>query len=150
MKRHDAPKWLKTFSIKDVKTGMHAVDKYEAIKMAGSALVARGSVKADYIEAMLQREEEITTYIGEGVAIPHGVGSSKKSIISSGLSVLQFPDGVSFGDEKAYLVIGIAGKDDEHLSILQALANIMLEGRKLDAMKASEDPEFIFRCLTED
>lgn len=150
MGNNHTPLCLRTLNLSDVRTGLHASDKYEAIRMAGEALVARGSVKADYIDDMLRREDVSTTYIGEGVAIPHGVNASKKSIITSGLAVLQFPDGVPFGDEKAYLLIGIASQGDEHLPILQALTNIMLEDGKLDAMKMSEDPEFIYKCLTED
>ena len=142
------PACLRSFTKDDVHTGLKAADKYEAIRMAGDFLVKRGSIEPEYIDAMLQREEVNTTYIGEGVAIPHGVGPSRVYIKESGLAVLQFPDGVPFEDEKAYLVIGIAGKDDEHLPVLQALTDIMLEDGKLDAMIASTDPEFIYNSLT--
>lgn len=131
----------------DVRTGLSAADKYTAIRMAGDQLVSRGCVEASYIDAMLAREEVITTYIGEGVAIPHGVGSAKQFIKKTGLAVLQFPDGVPFGDEKAYLVVGIAGLEEEHLPILQALATIMLDEDRIEAIKHSIDAAFIYESL---
>jgi len=131
----------------DVRTGLSAADKYTAIRMAGEQLVARGCVEASYIDAMLAREEVITTYIGEGVAIPHGVGSAKQFIKKTGLAVLQFPEGVPFGDEKAYLVVGIAGLEEEHLPILQALATIMLDEDRIEAIKHSTDATFIYESL---
>lgn len=131
----------------DVRTGLSAADKYTAIRMAGDQLVARGCVEASYIDAMLAREEVVTTYIGEGVAIPHGVGSAKQFIQKTGLAVLQFPEGVPFGDEKAYLVVGIAGLEEEHLPILQALATIMLDEDRIEAIKHSTDAAFIYESL---
>ena len=133
--------------LEDVHTGLFAADKYAAIRMAGGQLVSRGCVDADYIDAMLAREEVITTYIGEGIAIPHGVGSAKKFIKKTGLAVLQFPEGVPFGDEKAYLVVGIAGLEEEHLPILQALATIMLDEDRIEAIKHATDPAFIYESL---
>ncbi|HWQ98548.1 MAG TPA: PTS sugar transporter subunit IIA [Clostridia bacterium] len=131
----------------DVRTGLSAPDKTAAIRMAGEQLVARGCVEASYIDAMLAREEVVTTYIGEGVAIPHGVGAAKQFIKKTGLAVLQFPEGVPFGDEKAYLVVGIAGLEEEHLPILQALATIMLDEERIEAIKHSTDAKFIYESL---
>ncbi|NCB30881.1 MAG: PTS mannitol transporter subunit IIA [Clostridia bacterium] len=131
----------------DVRTGLRASDKYEAIRMAGEMLVARGCVEPQYVEAMLEREDVVTTYIGEGVAIPHGIGAAKAMIHSTGLCVLQFPDGVRFDEEKAYLVVGIAGLEEEHLPILQALANRMLEEETFEKIKHSTDPAFIYTQL---
>ncbi len=144
---NNAAEGLNVLLQEDVRTGLTAADKYTAIRMAGEQLVARGCVEEAYIDAMLAREDVVTTYIGEGVAIPHGVGAAKKFIKKTGLSVLQFPDGVPFGDEKAYLVIGIAGQEDAHLPILQALANVMLDEVLIDQIKRSTDPAFIYRSL---
>ena len=142
-----AAEYLKSLHQEDVRTGLSAEDKYTAIRMAGEQLVAHGSVDEAYIDAMLAREDIVTTYIGEGVAIPHGVGAAKKYIRKTGLAVLQFPNGVPFGNEKAYLVIGIAGREDEHLPILQALANIMLDESLIGRIKQSNDPAFIYHSL---
>lgn len=145
--KNAAPICFSCLRPEDVRTGLVAADKYTAIRMAGEQLVARGSVRADYVDAMIAREDVVTTYIGEGVAIPHGVGAAKQFIQKTGLAVLQFPDGVPFGDELAYLVVGIAGLEEEHLPILQALASIMLDEDRIEAIKHSSDAQFIYNSL---
>ena len=145
--KNTTPACFSCLRVEDVRTGLSAADKYAAIRMAGEHLVSRGCVRADYVDAMLAREEVVTTYIGEGVAIPHGVGSAKQFIQKTGLAVLQFPDGVPFGDELAYLVVGIAGLEEEHLPILQTLATIMLDEDRIEAIKRSTDAQFIYDSL---
>lgn len=144
---NQAPACFSCLCPEDVRTGLSAPDKTAAIRMAGEQLVARGCVEAPYIDAMLAREEVVTTYIGEGVAIPHGVGTAKQFIKKTGLAVLQFPEGVPFGDEKAYLVVGIAGLEEEHLPILQALATIMLDEERIEVIKHSADAKVIYESL---
>ncbi len=100
-------------------------NKEDAIKKAGKLLVKSGYVEADYVDAMLKREKDVSTYIGKGVAIPHGVEIAKKSINKSGISVLLYPEGVDFDGERAYIVIGIAGKENEHLGIIAKIADIL-------------------------
>lgn len=98
-------------------------NKEEAISLAGRLLVQGGHVTDSYIQKMFEREELMTTYIGNGVAIPHGTNESKAFIKSSGISIVQVPEGVDFGNGNvAYLVIGIAGIGDEHLEILSNIA----------------------------
>ena len=111
----------------NVKVGQKAASSEEAIKLAGSLLVASGYVGEEYIEGMLTREREISTYIGKGIAIPHGENAVKDSIKKTGIVVLQYPDGVMFGGEKAHLVIGIAGAGEDHLAILANIATMVGE-----------------------
>lgn len=133
---------------KNIRLGLSSVDKEEAIRMAGRVLVEGDYVKEAYIDAMLQREKDLTTYIGNGVAIPHGVGVAKKEIQKTGLSLLQFPEGVSFGDEKATLVIGIAGVGDEHLMILSNVAGIIEDESMAEKLSQTKDIEFIYNQFT--
>lgn len=109
----------------NVVLGLESVSKEEAIKMAGKKLVENGYVSESYIDAMLEREKLMTTFMGMGVAIPHGVNEAKKDIKASGIVILQFPNGVEFDGEKAYLIIGIAGVGDEHLEILSNIATVL-------------------------
>ena len=102
--------------------GLKSESKEEAIERAGKMLVKEGYVNNNYIAAMQEREKIVSTYIGMGIAIPHGVGEAKKEVKESGIVVLQYPDGVVFGDDLAYLVIGIAGVGDDHLEILSNIA----------------------------
>src|SRR5690606_38756404 len=91
-----------------------AEDKEEAIRMAGGLLVDQGYADATYIDKMMEREASHTTYIGNSVAIPHGTEEGKEHIHRSGISIVQLPEGVDFGDGQiAKIVIGIAGKGDE-------------------------------------
>lgn len=134
----------------NIKLNLASVDKYEAIKMAGRLLIESGCVDEDYIEAMIERENDLTTYIGNGVAIPHGVGRAKEFIKRSGIVVLQFPQGVDFDKEKAYLVIGIAGVGDEHIDILSNIATVIGDDdeNKLKQLQTTKDVNFIYESFT--
>ena len=107
-----------------------ANSKEEATRMAGHLLVRGGYVDESYIDGMLAREKSMSTYIGNGVAIPHGQFDDLTLVHRTGISVLQIRDGVTWeDDEKAYLIIGIASNSDDHINILANLA------------EAIEDPE---------
>lgn len=111
-----------------IKIGATAVDKTDAIRQAGQLLVDSGCVDAAYIDGMLAREETMSTFLGNGVSIPHGLYESIQFIKKTGISVVQLPDGVAWEDgELAYLVIGIASSSDEHMDILTNLADVIEE-----------------------
>ncbi|MBS60020.1 MAG: phosphoenolpyruvate-dependent sugar phosphotransferase system EIIA 2 [Anaerolineaceae bacterium] len=100
-----------------------ANSKEEATRMAGHLLVKGGYIDESYIDGMLAREKSMSTYIGNGVAIPHGQFDDLTLVHRTGISVLQIRDGVTWeGDEKAYLIIGIASNSDDHINILANLA----------------------------
>ena len=110
--------------------GLDSVSREESIVLAGKKLVERGYVNEGYVDAMLD--------MGLGFAIPHGVNEAKKEIKESGIVILQFPNGVEYGDSTVYLVIGIAGKDNEHLDILSKIA-ISLDDELVEKLKDSTD-----------
>lgn len=123
------------FPIENIKLNIQLDNKEEAIKYTGQILVENNYVSQEYTECMLQREEVISTYIGSRVAIPHGVDGSQKYIKYSGISFVQVPEGVSFGEGKeANILIGIAGKDDEHLEILSKIAMLLSEEENIDKL----------------
>jgi len=136
-------------SQRDVYTGLPSVDKWAAIRLAGEKLLLKGCVEEPYIEAMLEREKVVTTYLGEGVAIPHGVGAARGYIRRTGLVVLQFPEGVAFETGDAYLLVGIAALEDEHMPLLAGIANIMTQEELLQPVLHSTDPKFIYDCFME-
>lgn len=124
--------------------------KYEAIERAGRLLADNGYVEPEYLEGMKKREEDITTYIGNGIAIPHGTSDYIKHIKKSGLVVLQYPGGVEFGPgNTAYIVIGIAGKNDEHLELLSAIALVCQEEKNVLKLRNAAAEEEIISILTE-
>ena len=127
--------------------GLESVSKEEAIKRAGEILAKEGYVKEEYIQAMLEREEIVSTYIGMGVAIPHGVGEAKKEVKKSGIAVLQYPNGIKFGDEVAYLVVGIAGVGDEHLTILSNIAMSLEDEGLVEKLRNTYDVNDILKVF---
>ena len=118
-----------------IKTGLKSVDKETAIRAAGQLLCDLGFTNEDYIQAMVDRENMVSTYMGMGVAIPHGTSNAKETVKKSGIVVMQYPEGVDFGDEKAYLVIGIAGVGDEHLEILGNIVASLEDEELLETLK---------------
>ncbi|MBK5240817.1 PTS mannitol transporter subunit IICBA [Clostridium sp.] len=146
----DLPKQNTVLKRESVKVHLKSTDKYEAIKLAGRLLVDGGYVNEEYIEAMIERENDLTTYIGQGVAIPHGVGTAKENIIKSGIVVLQYPQGISFDGDLAYIVVGIAGVGNEHLSILSNLANVIEDADEdtLDKIRNTDDIEYLYETFT--
>jgi PTS system mannitol-specific IIC component len=130
----------------NIKVHLKSTDKFEAIRLAGRLLVDGGYVSEEYIEAMVEREKELTTYIGQGIAIPHGVGAAKKNIIKSGMVVLQYPEGISFNGELAYILVGIAGVGDEHLGILSNLAMVIEDADEnmINKLRSTEEVEYIY------
>lgn len=119
-------------------------DKWAAIGACGSILLENGYVTAEYLEEMIQREKSTSVYIGNGVAIPHGLGGDSDNILQSGISFIQVPEGVDFDGNQAYLLIGIAGKGDEHLHLLSQIAlTLMDEARLKQLIKATLKSEII-------
>ncbi|BAK55988.1 PTS system, mannitol-specific IIABC component [Candidatus Arthromitus sp. SFB-mouse-Japan] len=121
--------------------------KEEAIEMAGKLLFKNGYVKEDYIDGMLRRESLVSTYIGMGVAIPHGENDVKSSIIKSGITFIQLRDGVCFGEDMAYLIVGIAGVGDDHIKILSNLAEIIGDEENLKRLKESNSKKEILDII---
>ena len=128
-----------------IKTGQASVSKEEAITAAGKLLHELGYVNESYIPAMLEREKTVSTYMGLGVAIPHGTSEAKDEVKKTGIVLLQYPEGVDFGDEKAYLVFGIAGIGNEHLDLLAKIGTVIEEEENLDKLKKATTPEEILK-----
>lgn len=135
-----------------IKLGATATDKQDAIRQAGELLVTSGAVAPNYVNGMLAREETMSTYLGEGVAIPHGQYDNREEIFETGISVLQIPAGVLWeeedGDEeKAYLIIGIAASEDEHIGVLSKLAEAIEEEEVVEKLRTTTDPAEVLAIL---
>ena len=125
-----------------------SVTKEEAITAAGQLLTDLGYVDKEYIPLMLEREKIVTTYIGMGLAIPHGTTHDEGIIHKTGIVLIQYPEGINFGDEKAQLVIGIAGKGGEHMEILSKICTALEDETILEKMKTTDDKEWIMKQLS--
>ena len=131
----------------NIRIGLPAEPKEEAIRRAGELLVAGGYARPEYVDAMLRREELATTCLGMGLAIPHGTSYSKERLLLSGIVILQYPDGVDFDGEKAHLIVGIAGVGDEHLEILARLSASFEDEELLQRLMTATDPQVIYDAL---
>ena len=110
-------------------TGQVFSSKKEATIVAGEILFENGYIEKEYIESMLEKLEtqSFATYIGNGVAIPHGMAEGSKHVKHTGISVIQVPDGVLWNEEMAYVIVGIAANSDDHMGVLAALADAIEE-----------------------
>jgi PTS system mannitol-specific IIA component len=124
-----------------------AANKIEAVRRTGRALVEIGAVEAGYVDTMLAREQSISTYVGEGVAIPHGTLAGKELVNRDALAVLRFPDTVDWDGEPVTLCVGIAAKGDGHVELLAALAEILLDEDQARELREATDPETVIRLL---
>jgi len=131
-----------------IKLNQASVTKEEAIRAVGALLVERGAVEPAYVEAMLEREKIVTTYMGMGIAIPHGTAEAKGTVKKTAITMIQYPEGVDFGDEKAELVFGIAGIGDEHLDLLGKIAGALDDPEVLEKMKTTDDVDWILETLS--
>ncbi|MDU2938102.1 PTS sugar transporter subunit IIA [Superficieibacter sp. 1612_C1] len=136
------------FSLKNIVLNAKADDKFAAITLTGEVLKQNGYITERYIERMKLREEIVSTYLGNGLAIPHGTDGSDCEIIKTGISLVQFPDGVDFGDgNTAYITIGIAGKEGEHMDLLNKIALICIEEENVMALRNATSSEQILQVL---
>jgi mannitol/fructose-specific phosphotransferase system IIA component len=126
-----------------------ARNKADAIRKAGELLVKSGCVLPDYIAGMLVREKSMSTSLGNGIAIPHGVFENRAHILRAGISVLQLAEGVDWDKSgKVYMVIAIAALSDEHVSVLSNLAGVVDDKNNLAELFATKDPNVILKYLS--
>ena len=130
-----------------VRLGQRATDKWDALRQSGALLEALGAVDAGYAGAILERESQISTYMGEGVAIPHGTDQSRALVRRTALGFIQYPDGVDWDGETVYLCIPIAASGDEHVGVLSALAEVLVEPDSAAALRGATDIDDVLARL---
>ncbi len=124
--------------VQAIHTGASAQNKEEAIRQVAAALTAAGNVSEGYINGMLAREQQTTTFLGNGIAIPHGTTDTRDLVLKTGVQVYQFPQGVEWGDgQTAYVAIGIAAKSDEHLALLRQLTHVLSDDSIAEQLKTA-------------
>ncbi|MHB2107655.1 fused PTS fructose transporter subunit IIA/HPr protein [Vibrio vulnificus] len=129
----------------DITLQQSADNKLDAIKSIAAALTAKGLVEQGYVDGMLKREAQNSTFLGNGIAIPHGTTDTRDLVQNTGVAVHHFPHGVEWGDgNKVYLAIGIAAKSDEHLGILKQLTKVLsADGVEARLQQATTEQEII-------
>lgn len=141
-----------TFSLKpeQIFLGLEANDKFEAIRFAGEQLVKAGFVQPSYVDAMFEREKLVSTYLGEGVAVPHGTIEAKDAVLKTGVVVCQYPAGVRFTEDDdgvAKLVIGIAARNNEHIQVVSAITNALDSEEAIELLTSTNDVNKVLELL---
>ncbi|MEI2556252.1 phosphoenolpyruvate--protein phosphotransferase [Acinetobacter pittii] len=125
----------------------HAVDKKHALQCLVDILVKDGLVTPDYITGLINREQQSATYLGQGIAIPHGTPQSREFILETGIRLAHFPEGIIWdGENRIYLAVVIAAKSDEHLQVLQILTRALMHDVS-EQVKNAKQPEQIIEIL---
>ncbi|HHE3649174.1 PTS mannitol transporter subunit IICBA [Pasteurella multocida] len=147
----EAPQTAFVLTEKQVFLGLKAANKEEAIRFAGERLVESGFVLPSYVDAMFEREKMVSTYLGEGIAVPHGTIEAKDAVLKTGVVVCQYPEGVKFNEDEedsiAKLVIGIAAKNNEHLQVVSAITNALDNEDAIRILSETDDVEKVLALL---
>ena len=130
-----------------VRLGRSATDKQDAIRQCGALLVEIGAVGAPYADAMQERERSISTYVGEGIAIPHGTDESRVHVRRTALAVITFPDGVDWDGSRVLACVAIAAAGSEHVALLSALADVLLEPDQAAALRSARTADEVLALL---
>lgn len=129
-------------SVQDIHPGQQAGNKEEAIRQIAAALVQAGNVSSSYVDGMLAREQQTSTFLGNGIAIPHGTTDTRDQVLKTGVQVYQFPQGVEWGEgQVAWVAIGIAASSDEHLGLLRQLTHVLSDDSVAEQLKAATTAE---------
>ena len=133
-----------------IRLDLTASNTEDAIRQTGAALLEAGAIDASYIDAMLERERSVSTFVGEGVAIPHGTLSGKDSVINDAIVVLRFPDGVDLDGNDVRVCVGIAARGNGHIALLSQLATVLLDPDRAAALRAATTSSEVYALLTPD
>ena len=131
-----------------VATGL-ATTRDEAIREAGALLVAAGAVKQEYVDSMFERENSVSTYMGNFLAIPHGTNDAKESIVRSALSLVRYAEPIDWDGQPVKFAVGIAGLNNEHLEILSKIAVVFSDEDEVQKLIDAGSQDEIFALLEE-
>ncbi|MGD7360920.1 HPr family phosphocarrier protein, partial [Ralstonia pseudosolanacearum] len=134
-----------------IRLQQRATDKTSAIRAAGRLLADTGCIDPAYIDSLLRRETVANTFLGHGVAIPHGMGEDRHLIRQTGIAVLQFPDGLEWHPgQTTHLVFAIAAQSDEHITLLRRLTRLLNDDARLRQLFSTQRAEDIVAALSQD
>jgi mannitol PTS system EIIA component len=128
--------------------GRTAGDCEDAVRQVGDVLVSSGAVAEAYVDAMVERERSVSTFVGEGVAIPHGTLAGRELVTHDALCVVQFPAGIDWHGDDVVLCIGIAARGEGHVPILARLAELLMEPDRADALRTAATADQVVALLT--
>ena len=124
-----------------------AASRDDAIREVGAMLVNAGAVQPAYVDAMFDRENTVSTYMGNWLAIPHGTNESKDTILRSALAIVRYDSPLDWDGNEVRFVIGIAGQNNEHLGILSKIAIVFSDEDDVERLLAARTREELFELL---
>ena len=132
-----------------VRLGVTAADRRDAIRQAGQLLVDVGAVQPEYVDAMQEREQAMSSYMGEGFALPHGTDESRKYVDRAAVAFLQFAEPVIWEDdeEETLAALAVAAASDEHVGVLATLAKILVDEGKAERLRTTDDVDEVLQLL---
>ncbi|AFG36783.1 phosphoenolpyruvate--protein phosphotransferase [Spirochaeta africana] len=138
------------FSIEEQNIHLNAQpkNKTDAIKLAGRLLADSGKIGSRYIKSLLKREAVSNTYIGSGIAIPHGMTTDRHHIRETAVAVVQVPDGVAWGEDTVYVIVCLAAKSDEHIDLIRRLTHLIDDPQALQLLRETDSRQDIIGVLT--
>jgi PTS system mannitol-specific IIA component len=151
MPDENAPALAELIAEESIRLDETATSKEDAIRQVGNALLDAGAIDESYIDAMLEREKSVSTFVGEGVAIPHGTLAGKDAVKKDALVVLRYPAGIDWGDGNEVIVcVGIAARGNGHIALLSQLATVLLDPDRAAALRAATTSEAVYALLESD
>src|SRR5258708_36076263 len=133
----------------NTQVGAQAESKEQAIRMVADLLVRSGFIEPGYADSMLARELVADTYLGKGVAIPHGLPKDRQMIRRTGIAVLQVPGGLAWQPgETATIIVGIAARAHAHLDILSNLTGLWYDDEMVARLAVTRDSLEIVAALS--
>jgi mannitol/fructose-specific phosphotransferase system IIA component len=141
---------LTLLSPEGIRLGCTASDRFDAVQQAGELLYALGAVEEGYVPAMAERERMMSSFVGEGFALPHGTDAARSLVRRATLAFLQYPDGIEWEGERVHVCVAIAATGDEHVGVMSSLAQILLDPDQAEALRTAADPDTVLTLLTPD
>jgi PTS system mannitol-specific IIC component len=122
-------------------------DRAAAISRAGRLLVTAGAVEPAYVDAMHEREASVSTFMGNGLAIPHGTNEAKSAVLRTAISFVRYTDEIEWKNKQVKFVVGIAALGDDHLKLLGRIAEVFLDAEQVARLEAAQTPDEVLRVL---
>ena len=130
-----------------IRLGLRAADRIDAVEQAGAVLLDIGAVEHPYVAAMVERELSLSTFLGEGFALPHGTDASRTHVRRPAIAVLQFPDGVDWEGQRVRVAIAVASATDEHVRILSEVAGVISDPELAERLRSATEPREVLELL---
>lgn len=136
--------WTTILQKQNIKLQLPSVSRDDAILHVGQMLTKSGYVNHMYVSSMREREELVSSYIGHGISIPHGLSRDDNMVHKSGIVILQYPDGIAYDRHTCHLVIGISSTEEDHLSILQHIATVLSDEALTQRLWTTSDVNLVY------